>query len=135
MDVTETFERENVYSQEIRQLPATIYNQTYLLLTHTKKKCVFVPIRSMQYIAVIDKEEIIFVDASNKRFVQISWQQFTSQIRQSLTDPVPYHCVYYYPDGKTIMQRLQGEYSKALNLLVDKISSPLTYTSSVTKIK
>ena len=121
MDVRETFERGEELGREARLLPADVYNLTHLMLAKSAKNCLFVPIRSMQYIAVIDEEEIIFVDSMDKRFIQLTWKYFTPQVRDSLNDPVPYTLIYYYPQALQIMQRLQGEYAKALRELQKKM--------------
>jgi len=120
MDTRETFSRGEVLGSDSRQLPADVYNLGHLLLVKSERDCLFVPIRSMQYIAVIDKEEIIFIDSMDKRHIRLSWKNFTPQVRESLTEPVPYSVEYYHPSGPETMQRLQGEYAKALHLLEEK---------------
>lgn len=101
----------------LRQLPAAVYNTTYLLLEHSKEGVVFVPIRRMQYLAVIDREEIIFLNAEHKSWVEIAWQNFRPQQRTALTEPVPYEAVYYNPDANQTMQRLLCEFPPALQAL------------------
>lgn len=101
----------------LRQLPAAVYNTTYLLLEHSKEGVVFVPIRRMQYLAVIDREEIIFLNAEHKSWVEIAWQNFRPQQRTALTEPVPYEAVYYNPDANQTMQRLLCEFPPALRAL------------------
>ena len=66
-------------------LPATVYNTAYLLLEHSKEGVVFVPIRSMQYLAVIDFEEIIFLDSENKSWVAIATQLLFSLSRKMIS--------------------------------------------------
>ena len=61
MFTEETFYRPAETGREERLLPAPVYNLTHLLLAQTDSGCVFVPIRSMQYMAVLDAEESIFV--------------------------------------------------------------------------
>lgn len=101
----------------LRQLPAAVYNTAYLLLEHSKEGVVFVPIRSMQYLAVIDREEIIFLNAEHKSWVDIAWQNFRPQQRTALTEPVPYEAVYYNPDANETMKRLLCEFPPALQAL------------------
>jgi len=123
MDVRETFIRGEPLRTEFRQLPADIYNLSHLLLVKSSRDSLFIPIRSIQYLAVIDKEEIIFVDGMDKRSIKISWKKFTPQVRERLTDPVPYSLVLYHSSALEIMQRLQGEYSKAVKLEAAKYNS------------
>jgi hypothetical protein len=101
-------------------LPAAVYNTAHLLLEHSEDGVVFVPIRSMQYLAVIDFEEIIFLDSENKSWVAIAWQNFRPQQRNALSEPVPYESVYYNPDCKAAMKRLQVEFPAALKALAAK---------------
>ncbi len=111
-------------NSEIRREPlvlsATVYNAAHLLLEHSKEGVVFVPIRSMQYLAVIDREEIIFLDGTNKNWVEIAWQNFCPQQRTALTEPVPYEAVHYNLNSNEIMKRLLGEFPQALRALAAK---------------
>lgn len=74
MDIT--LYREEPLAEENRQLPADIYNIAHLLLAMHSTACVFVPIRTMQYLAIIDAEEIVFVDSNYKNEVAIAWTDF-----------------------------------------------------------
>jgi len=112
--------RDTELQREPRQLPAALYNIAHLLLEHSADGVVFVPIRSMQFLAVIDREEIIFLDAERKNLVDIAWQHFRPQLRESLSDPVPYEAVYYSRDGQKTMNRLLAEFAPALKALSAK---------------
>jgi hypothetical protein len=122
----EQFEREKELGRESRQLPAATYNLTRTLFARSRNGCVFVPIRSMQYMAVIDADEIVFVDSQYKRWIEIAWQNFQPQTRDSLEDPVLFEAVYYIPDARETMKRLQGDFFVALKALAsrDKIEAP-----------
>jgi len=113
-------------------LPATVYNTAHLLLEHSKEGVVFVPIRNMQYLAVIDFEEIIFLDSENKSWVAIAWQNFRPQRRNALAEPVPYQAVYYTPDAKETMKRLLVEFPQALKALAAKETT--TAAASIIKL-
>lgn len=106
--------------RELRLLPAAVYNTAHLLLEHSNEGVVFVPIRSMQYLAVIDREEIIFLDSENKNWVELAWQNFRPQQRNSLDEPVPYEVVYYDPTAAETMKRLLGEFPPVLKELASK---------------
>ncbi|MDQ1313928.1 MAG: hypothetical protein QG662_37 [Pseudomonadota bacterium] len=54
-------------------LPSATYNLAHTLLSRTDG-CLFVPIRSLQYMAVLDAEEFIFVDGQNRAWVELAWQ-------------------------------------------------------------
>lgn len=114
-----TVYREKALSSETRQLPAITYNLMHTLLARSNG-VVFVPIRSMQYLAIIDAEEVVFVDHLSKTQVEIAWQAFRPQARAALDEPVPYEVVYYFPDGAENMRRLMGEFLPALKALAGK---------------
>jgi hypothetical protein len=118
MNSNETFIRSVELERQRRCLPATSYNLAKVLLARSEQKVVFVPIRSMQYLAVLDEEEFIFVDAQGMRqMVQLAWQSFRPQDRSSLDQPVAYEAVYYSPQAKSLMWRLEGAFFQALSQL------------------
>ncbi|MGE5240338.1 MAG: hypothetical protein ACM3NI_01705 [Bacteroidota bacterium] len=114
MIVEETFYRPAEFSREARTLPADIYNLAHRLLKRATTGCLFVPLRGLQFLAVLDADEIIFVDREGRRLIELAWQRFVPQTRRSLEDPVPYEVVYYSPAAVEIMRRVQGEFYKAL---------------------
>ncbi len=70
------------------------------------------PIRSMQYMAVIDAEEIIFVNSHSRRFIEFSWQHFQPQTREDLSQAVPYQFTYYIDSAPQMLARAQMEFAK-----------------------
>jgi hypothetical protein len=102
--------------REPRFVPATTYNLAHTLLAHSNG-CVFVPIRTMQYLAIVDPEEIVFIDREASRLIQLAWQHFKPQLRTALDERVPYEVVYYLPGAQETMVRLQSEFPRALQLL------------------
>jgi hypothetical protein len=114
MIVEETFYRPPELSREARTLPAETYNLAHLLLARAPNGCLFVPLRAMQFLAVLDREEFIFVDREGRRMIELAWQHFSPQTRQSLDEPVAYEAVYYSPASAEVMRRVQSEFYKAL---------------------
>lgn len=110
----ETFYREDPIEVRHKRLPAEIYNRAHHLLVRSDFGCVFVPIRSLQYLAVIDAEEIIFVDREAKRLVELAWRSFRPQVRTALDQPVPYELHIYMKKAFEVLPRLQGEFLKAV---------------------
>jgi hypothetical protein len=55
---TETFFRPPELERRNGNLPAPLYNRARLLLAHSGGGCLFVPIRSMQFIGVVDRDEL-----------------------------------------------------------------------------
>ena len=132
--VSESFDRGVELGRETREIPGEFYNLIHSSLAKTKKG-LFVPIRSMQYLAVIDKEEIIFVDSLSNRYIELSWQQFKPQTRENLTDAVPYELVYYQHKALETMKRLQREFQLALVQIYNKQKLNKNTSSSVLPFK
>lgn len=98
------------------------------MLTRCQYEHVFVPIRSMQFIAVIDREEIIFVDSLNYavrdgeggRMILLAWEYAQETPRDSLTEPVPIELIHYADNIRPLHNRLMVELPKALDLLEER---------------
>ncbi|BBL35116.1 hypothetical protein Nstercoris_01372 [Nitrosomonas stercoris] len=112
--------RDPEIKREKRTLPATTYNLAVQLFSRCDAKSLFVPIRNMQYLAIIDREEFVFVDGGRKCWVDIAWQNFRSQKRESLDDPIEYEAVYYKENQAAVMRRLQREFPLALYAMMEK---------------
>lgn len=112
--------RDQEVKMELRQLPAATYNLSITLLARCTSGNLFIPIRAMQYLAIMDAEEIIFLDGERKCWIDISWQRFHPQTRTSLEDPVEYTAVYYRENTEQLMNRLQTEFPRALQELAKK---------------
>jgi hypothetical protein len=112
-----SFERGEEIDRENRQLPAEYYRKILLLFSRGRGSNLFVPIRSMQYLAIVDQEEIVFVDGQGPRTIELAWRDFHPGEREDLRSPVTYTCIYYEDKGRTNMGRLQGEFLKSLDLL------------------
>lgn len=113
MDITLIYEQE-LFSDP-RQLPAATYNVARVLLGKNHLSPVFVPIRSMQYVAIIDDKEILFVDGNFKNQVAVAWTDFQPQARSNLQAPVQYIARHYRDDGREIMARLHSEFPAAMS--------------------
>lgn len=124
MIVEETFYRPNEVARESRTLAAATYNLAHVLLTRSNSGCLFVPIRSMQYLAVLDSEEFIFVDREGGRMIGIAWLRFRPWERAALDAPVAYETVYYSAGEMHVMTRLQSEFHKALIQLEQRAPAP-----------
>jgi hypothetical protein len=122
---TETFFLPDELSRETTRIPAALYNRCRLLLARYHYQHIFVPIRPMQYLAVIDEQEIIFVDSQayavrdseGGRLIMLAWRFKPGSRPASLTEPVPIDVVYYHAAAKEAQRRLQGEFIQALDIL------------------
>lgn len=112
--------RDQELQREVRHLPAAAYNLAHTLLARSPAGVVFVPIRAMQFLAIVDAEEVVFIDAERKSLIDIAWQNFRPQQRSSLDEPVAYEAVYYHPAAADTMRRLQSEFARALQALSGK---------------
>lgn len=115
----ERFYRETEIARLPAYLPAATYNLAHTLLARAGT-CLFVPIRSLQYMAVLDAEEFIFVDSQNRAWVELAWQGFRPQARTALDERVPFEVVHYQPQGRETMKRLPAEFQQALQLLAER---------------
>ena len=123
----ETFFRPQDVRREPSSLPASLHNRLRLLLSRASGACVFIPIRPMQYLAVADRDEVIFVDAQGGyahqqgeggRLIRLAWRP--SSNNSSLSAPVPCEMVYYFEDIKAIQSRLIAEIGPAMDRLLAK---------------
>lgn len=112
--------RNQEVAREHRQLPAITYNLDHTLLARSQPGHLLIPIRSMQYLAILDHEELIFLDGVRKCWIDIAWRNFHRQLRQSLDEPVAYDAVYYTTEAAQLMSRLQRELFLALQQLSGK---------------
>ncbi|MFZ5503261.1 MAG: hypothetical protein ACOY3V_07030 [Pseudomonadota bacterium] len=112
--------RDHELARESLFLPAAAYNLAYALLSRSTTDCLFVPIRAMQYLAILDAEEFVFLDGERKCWVDIAWQNFRPRQRAALTDPVAYEAVYYQVSAAGLMPRLLAEFPRALGELAAK---------------
>ncbi|OOG23881.1 hypothetical protein B1C78_10155 [Thioalkalivibrio denitrificans] len=124
MKVTERFEMGKPLRREPSMLRADTYNRARLLLSESGQEALFVPIRPMQYLAVIQAGEFVFVDGLGPRVVQFIWHRFRTGERQALTDPVAFELVCFRPDAGEIVQRLHVELSRALALQASRRRRP-----------
>ena len=130
--VTETFFRPDEIARERTTIPAHLFNRCRLLLARCELDHVFVPVRSMQYQAVIDRDEIIFVDnhtyavrgGTGGRLIVLSWMFGHIGPRSSLDRPVPIELVHYQHDARSIHQRLMSEFPAALENVERRAASP-----------
>lgn len=113
----ETFYRGNELARTRRSMPARTYNLSRILLARSPDAFVFVPIRSMQYLAIVEPHEFNFVDREARREIELAWQHFAPGERAGLDDPVPFDAVYYGPQAADAMLRLQTEFVKAMELM------------------
>ncbi|MDZ7751787.1 MAG: hypothetical protein U5S82_09015 [Gammaproteobacteria bacterium] len=126
---TETFVRLPEVDRLAWTMPARYYNRCRLFLARSETGCVFIPIRTMQYVGVVDAEEIVFVDSQGGhvrhdedwgRPILISWRAAAGAARNSLEAGVPCEVIYYREGLDDIQQRLVSELGPALDRMEER---------------
>lgn len=115
-----TVYRDQPLERQARALPAEVYNLAVALRARAPGGVAFVPIRAMQVLAILDREEFLFLDSQYKSWVEIAWRDFRPGERRSLDEPVAFTACYHQPDGAGKMPRLQSEFARALRALANK---------------
>ena len=123
-----TFFRPEEVERKQSTLAAEVYNAIRLLFNRNKLACQFVPIRSMQYQAVITGEEVVFVDSlgyavrdgEGGRMIVMAWQFNQNKSRDSLTEPVSMDIVHYHLDMDDLERRLFVEFGQSMKLLLER---------------
>jgi len=127
--IRESFFRPAESSRESSALAATLYNDLQLVLKRSGSESLFVPIRSMQFQAVIESEEIIFVDnhggyahqdGVGGRLIRIAWRPAPAVQRESLDGPVPCEIVYYFFNLKETQRRLMSAFPPVLRQILQQ---------------
>lgn len=114
-------------AQKSSMVAAETYNLAHTLLNRSDSTYVFVPIRSMQYLAIIEGHDIWFVDSQayavsqneGGRLITISWHTDSTIERKALNENFPLKVVFYQANMGDIQLRLTGEFHKAM-LLMDE---------------
>ena len=119
---TETFFIPEEVGRERASLSAETFNLYRLLLSRGGQDYFFVPIRSMQFLAIITNDEILFVDSQDYavkdgeggRLVVLSWQTEGAGRRSALDEPVQIEVIYYKHNAESIQSRLMSEFPSAM---------------------
>jgi hypothetical protein len=127
--VRETFFRPREHARESSALPAIVFNNLRLALNKSGGESLFIPIRSMQFQAIVERDEIIFVDnhggyahqdGEGGRLICLAWQPAPARERESLDDPVLCEIVYYFPKLKDVHRRLISEFPPVLEKILQR---------------
>ena len=120
--LSETFFRPEELAVERLTIPAALYNLCRLVLGRCDNDNAFIPIRSMQFQAVIGHGEVIFVDSQDYavqdgkggKLVCLAWVFRHELGRDNLTEPAPIQLAYFREDARELHNRLVGEFAQAL---------------------
>ena len=111
-------------------IPARLYNLCRLVLARCDEPHLFVPVRSLQIMAVIDAEEVIFVDSmayavqdgEGGKLICLAWCLRPAAGRDDLAPPAPVELRYYREDARQLHGRLVGEFAQELERLLARAS-------------
>ena len=126
--VTQSFFTPDEFSCQQTRLLSNTYNLAHILLKRSQSDHLFIPIRSLQYLAIIENNAFWFVDSlayatrgnDGGRLIRISWHPLMhASQRESLIENMDCRVIFYGNDMQDIQNRLNVEFYQAMQL-VDK---------------
>ena len=125
---TQSFFTPDEFSCQQTRLLSKTYNLAHILLKRSQSAHLFIPIRSLQYLAIIENNAFWFVDSlayatrgnDGGRLIRISWHPLINPSqRESLVENMDCRVIFYGNDMQDIQNRLNVEFYQAMQL-VDK---------------
>ncbi|MBN2855511.1 MAG: hypothetical protein JXK51_04650 [Halothiobacillaceae bacterium] len=113
--------RDEALAIEPHALRAETYNLGHVLWGNSPEGVVFLPIRSMQFLVILDAQEWVFVDGMKKHVIELAWQKFHPQARSAIDEAVPYDAVFYTEASLELMPRLEPAVHAALTEAVKQL--------------
>jgi len=121
-DTQSFFTPDEFFCQKTRLLSRT-YNLAHVLLNRNRSDHLFVPIRSLQYLAIIEKNTFWFVDSlayavrddEGGRLIRVSWHPLINpNQREGLTQDMDCRVIFYGEDMSDIQTRLNSEFYQSM---------------------
>jgi len=125
---SQSFFKPDEFSCQDSTILANCYNLAHVLLKRSQSDHLFVALRALQYLAIIEKDSFWFVDSmayavrgdEGGRLIRVSWHPIkTPHERDSLTENMDCHVIFYGQDMQQVQRRLATQLYQGL-LLVDK---------------
>jgi len=125
---TQSFFTPDEFSRQQFRLMSKTYNLAHVLLNRSQSDHLFIPIRSLQYLAIIEQDAFWFVDSQayavrgdeGGRLIRVSWHPLiNANEREGLTQHMDCKVVFYGEDMSEIQTRLNSEFYQAM-LQVDQ---------------
>ncbi len=132
-DTQSFFTPDEFFCQESRLLSKT-YNLAHVLLKRSQSDYIFVPIRPLQYLAILEKNAFWFVDSldyavrgdEGGRLIRISWHPLLhANQREGLTQNMDFRIIFYGKDMSEIQNRLNNELYQSMRLIDQRHSESL----------
>jgi len=126
---TQSFFTPDEFSCEKFMLLSKSYNLAHVLLNRSQAKHLFIPIRSLQYLAIIERDAFWFVDSlayavrgdEGGRLIRISWHpELDESQRDGLTQNMDCQVVFYGQDMHDIQIRLNHEFYQSMKLIDER---------------
>lgn len=121
-DTQSFFTPDEFFCQETKVLSRT-YNLAHVLLNRSQSSHLFIPIRSLQYLAIVEKNTFWFVDSlayavrdnEGGRLIRVSWHPLISgNEREGLTQNMDCRVIFYGEDMSEIQKRLNSEFYQSM---------------------
>lgn len=121
---TQSFFTPDEFACQQSRILSKAYNLAHVLLHRSESDHLFIPIRSMQYLAIIEKNAFWFVDSlayavrgdEGGRLIRISWHPVidADHHRESLEQNMDCHVIFYGGDMTEIQKRLSSEFYQSM---------------------
>jgi len=120
---TQSFFTPDEFFYQTTRLPSQTYNLAHTLLKRSQSSHLFIPIRSLQYLAIIEMNTFWFVDSlayatrgdEGGRLIRVSWSPLvTASQREGLSQHMDCRTIFYGGDMQEIQKRLNGEFYQAM---------------------
>ncbi|MEW6612301.1 MAG: hypothetical protein ACOY5C_07445 [Pseudomonadota bacterium] len=118
--VREDCRRPPVWAERPGRVASWIYNKAHLLLARQEAP-VYVPLRYISLMAILDPHEWVFCDYIGGRVAVTVWHHFDPHVRQSLEEPVPCRMDLFGPEGEAVLKRLPMEFARGLDAALAKL--------------
>ena len=120
----QTFFTPPLFSTQQETLLCNTYNLAHILLKRSGQEHLFIPIRSMQYLAIIEPNQFWFVDSmayavhhnEGGRVIAVSWHPNPQQ-RNSIQQHMDCEVRFYQRDQSDVQTRLRGEFYQAMQII------------------
>lgn len=122
--VTHSFFIPDEFSCQESRILSQTYNLAHVLLHRSESDHLFIPIRPLQYLGIIEKDAFWFVDSlayavrdnEGGRLIRVSWHPIVDENhhRDSLEQNIDCNVIFYGDDMSTIQTRLCSEFYQAM---------------------
>ncbi len=114
------------FSTQQTRIHANTYNLAHVLFNRSESDHLIIPIRTLQYLAIIESDAFWFVDSmayatrgdKGGRLIRISWHPLLhANEREGLTQHMDSRTVFYGGDMQEVQKRLCMEFYQAMKRL------------------